>query len=151
MSDQFSLSGLEPDWLESIDSKLKRVRRIANWLIYASVILGVALLVQLFVLMGPSWLFYSVLAGWILYLVVAIAVATGRDKAYPAALALSIVTLIVSLPQPEHYSLAEVGPTLASLTFIAGSVLQIGVIILVTSSMFLERRQSGVRTVSIQR
>ncbi len=137
--------------MESIDSKLKRVRRVANWLIYASVILGVALLVQLYVLMVPSWLFYSILAGWILYLVVATAVATGRDKAYPAALALSIVTLIVSLPQPEHYSLAEAGPTLASLTFIAGSVLQIGVIILVTSSMFLERRQSGVRTNSIQR
>ncbi len=137
--------------MESIDSKLKRVRRIANWLIYASVILGVALLVQLYVIMVPSWLFYSILAGWILYLVVAIAVATGRDKAYPAALALSIVTLIVSLPQPEHNSLAEASPTLASLTFIAGSVLQIGVIILVTSSMFLERRQSGVRTNSIQR
>jgi len=151
MSDQFSLSEVEPDWLESTDSKLKRVRRITNWLIYTSVILGVALLVQLYVLMVPSWLFYSILAGWILYLVVAIAVATGRDKAYPAALALSIVTLIVSLPQPEHYSLAEAGPTLASLTFIAGSVLQIGVIILVTSSMFLERRHSGVRTVSIQR
>jgi len=142
---------LEPDRLESIDSKLKRVRRIANWLIYTSVILGMALLVQLYVLMVPSWLFYSILAGWILYLVVATAVATGRDKAYPAALALSIVTLIVSLPQPEHYSLAQAGPTLASLTFIAGSVLQIGVIILVTSSMFLERRQSGFRTVSIQR
>ena len=151
MSDQFHRLGLEPDWLESIDSKLKRVRRIANWLIYTSVILGVALLVQLYVLMVPSWLFYSILAGWILYLVVAIAVAAGRDKAYPAALALSIVTLIVSLPQPEHYSLAEAGPTLASLTFIGGSVLQIGVIILVTSSIFLERRQSGVRTVSIQR
>jgi hypothetical protein len=108
-------------------------------------------LVQLYVFIVPSWLFYSILAGWILYLVVAIAVTTGRDKAYPAALALSIVTLIVSLPQPEHYSLAEAGPTLASLTFIAGSVLQMGVIILVTSSMFLERRQLGVRTVSIQR
>jgi hypothetical protein len=137
--------------LESIDSKLKRTRRIANWLIYASVVLGVALLVQLYILMAPSWLFYSILAGWILYLVVAIAVATGRDKAYSAALALSIVTLIVSLPQPEHLSLAEAGPTLSSLTFIAGSVLQIGVIILLTSSMFLERRESGVRAVSIQR
>ena len=147
----FHCLGLEPDLLESIDSKLKRVRRIANWLIYASVILGVALLVQLYVLMVPSWLFYSILAGWILYLAVAIAVATGRDKAYRAALALSIVALIVSLPQPEHYSLAEAGPILASLTFIAGSVLQIGVIILVTSSMFLERGQPGVKTVSIQR
>src|SRR5438309_7927390 len=136
--------------LESIDKKLTRLRRAAKWLVYASVILGIALLIQLYALMVPSWLFYSILAGWILYLVVAIAVATGRDKAYPAALALSIVTLAVSLPQPEHYSLAEAGPTLASLTFIAGIMLQIGVIILVTSSMFLERRQSGVRTVSIE-
>jgi hypothetical protein len=137
--------------LKSVDSKLKRLKSVANWLIYASVILGMALLVQLYALMVPSWLFYSILAGWILYLVVAVALATGHDKAYPAALALSIVTLVVSLPQPEHYSLAEAGPTLASLTFIAGSVLQIGVIILLASSMFLERRQSGVRTVSIQR
>ena len=137
--------------MKSVDSKLKRLKSVANWLIYASVILGMALLVQLYALMVPSWLFYSILAGWILYLVVAVALATGHDKAYPAALALSIVTLVVSLPQPEHYSLAEAGPTLASLTFIAGSVLQIGVIILLASSMFLERRQSGVRTVSIQR
>ena len=136
--------------LESIDKKLNRLRRAAKWLVYASVILGVALLIQLYALMVPSWLFYSILAGWILYLVVAIAVATGRDKAYPAALALSIVTLAVSLPQPEHYSLAETGPTLASLTFIAGSVLQVGLIILVASSMFLERRQLDVRTDSLQ-
>ena len=147
----FHCLGLEPDWLKSIDLRVNRLRRVANWLIYASVILGIALLVQLYALVVPSWLFYSILAGWILYLVVAIEVATGRDRAYPAALALSIITLIVSLPQPEHYSLAEAGPTLASLTFIAGSMLQIGVIILVTSSMFLERRQSGVRMVSIQR
>jgi hypothetical protein len=137
--------------LKSVDSKLKRLKSVANWLIYASVILGMALLVQLYALMVPSWLFYSILGGWILYLVVAVALATGHDKAYPEALALSIVTLVVSLSQPEHYSLAEAGPTLASLTFIAGSVLQIGVIILLASSMFLERRQSGVRTVSIQR
>jgi len=75
--------------LESIDSKLKRVRRLANWLIYASVILGVALLVRLYVLVVPSWLFDSILVGWILYLVVAIAVASDRDKAYTAALVLS--------------------------------------------------------------
>lgn len=125
------------------------LRRVANWLIYASVILGMALLVQLYALMVPSWLFYSILAGWILYLVVAIALAAGRDKAYPAALALAVVTLFVSLPQPQHYSLAEAGPTLASLTFIAGSVLQIGVIFLVSWSMILERRQSGVETDSL--
>jgi hypothetical protein len=140
-----AIGRLELDWLESIDTKLNRVRRGANWLIYASVVLGVALVAQLYALMVPSWLFYSIFAGWVLYLVAAIAVATGRDKAYPAALVLSIVTLAVSLPQPEHYSLAEAGLTFASLTFVAGSLLQVGVIILVTSFLILERRQERIR------
>ena len=105
-------------------------------------ILGVALLVQLYAPMVPSWLFYSILAGWLLYLLVAIGVATGRDKAYLPALVLSIVTLTISVPQPEHYSLADAGSTLASLTFIAGTLLQVGVIILVTSFLILKRRQS---------
>jgi hypothetical protein len=135
--------------LKSIDTKLKRLRRGADWLIYASVVLGVALLVQLYALMVPSWLFYSILAGWLLYLLVAIGVTTGRDKAYPLALVLSIVTLAVSLPQPEHYSLADAGPTLASLTFMAGSLLQAGVIILVTSFLVLKRRQPRIRMIPI--
>jgi len=138
---------LELDGLKSIDTKLNRLRRGADWLIYGSVILGVALLAQLYVLMVPSWLIYSILAGWILYLVVAIEVAIGNDKAYPPALVLSIVTLAVSLPQPEHYSLADAGATLASLTFIAGSLLQVGVIILVTSFLVLKRRQSRIRAI----
>jgi len=136
--------------LELIDAKLNRLRRAADWLIYASVVLGLALLAQLYALMVPSWLFYSALAGWALYLVVAIAVATGRDKAYPSALVLSIVTLAVSLPQPEHYSLADAGPTLASLTFIAGSLLQVGVIILVTSLLILRRRQSRLKAIPVR-
>src|SRR5712692_10459729 len=145
------LSGLELHALESSGPKLNRLRRGAEWLIYASVILGVALLVQLYALMVPSWLFYSILAGWLLYLLVAIGVATGRDKAYPPALVLSIVTLVVSLPQPEHYSLADAGPTLGSLTFTAGSLLQVGVIILVTSFLILKRRQSRLRAIPVRR
>jgi hypothetical protein len=146
-----AIGRLELDWLESIDMKLNRVRRGANWLIYASVILGVALVAQLYALMVPSWLFYSIFAGWVLYLVAAIAVATGREKAYPAALVLSIVTLAVSLPQPEHYSLGEAGLTFASLTFVAGSLLQVGVIILVTSFLILERRQERIRASPVRR
>ena len=138
------------DGLKSIDTKLNRLRRGADWLIYGSVILGVALLAQLYVLMVPSWLIYSILAGWILYLVVAIEVAIGSDKAYPPALVLSIVTLAVSLPQPEHYSLADAGPTLASLTFVVGSLLQVGVIILVTSFLILRRRQSRLRAIPVR-
>jgi hypothetical protein len=116
--------------------------RWANRLIYASVILGILLLAQLYALSVPSFLFFAILAGWILYLIVAVAVWTGRAKAYPAALVLAIVTLAVSLPQPEHISLTEAGPTLSSLTFIIGSLLQVGVIVLVASSIIKERRRA---------
>jgi hypothetical protein len=141
---------LELDGLKSIDTRLKRLRRGADWLIYGSVILGVAMLAQLYALTVPFWLFYSILAGWILYLVVAMGVATGRDKAYLPALVLSILTLAVSLPQPEHYSLAGAGLTLAFLTFISGSLLQVGVIILVTSFLILRRRQSRLRAIPVR-
>jgi len=72
--------------LEALDARLRLLKRGANGLIYASVLLGVALLAQLYVLIAPSWLLYSILAGWAFYLVVAVGVATGREKAYPPAL-----------------------------------------------------------------
>jgi len=123
----------------SLDAKLKSARTIANWLVYISIILGVALVVQLYSLV-PSWLFYSVLAGWIAYLVVGIAVALRKDVAYPMSLVLAVLTLAVSLPQPEHYMF---GLSVASLTFITGSVLQVGVIVSVTRYLLLKRKGLG--------
>jgi hypothetical protein len=136
--------------LEARDPRLRLLKRAVNRLIYASVLLGIALLAQLYVLMVPSWLFYSILVGWVLYLLVAVAVANGREKAYPPALVLSIASLTVSLPQPEHYSLADGGLKLASLTFISGSLLQIGVVVLTTSFLILRRRQSRARVISVR-
>ena len=123
----------------SLDAKLKSARTIANWLVYISIILGVALIVQLYSLV-PSWLFYSVLAGWMAYLVVGIAVALRKDVAYPMSLVLAVLTLAVSLPQPEHYMF---GLSVASLTFITGSVLQVGVMVSVTRYLLLKRKGLG--------
>ena len=134
--------------MKRVDSRIDGLKREANWLIYASVVLGVLLLAQLYLLGVPSFLFFSILAGWSLYLIVAAAVARGRNKAYPSALILAIVTLAVSLPQPEHLSLAEAGPTLVSPTFLAGSLLQVGVIVLVASSIIMERRRNRITTAS---
>jgi hypothetical protein len=122
--------------LESLKVQLTSPRALADWLIYASIVLGVALLVQLYSLV-PSWLSYSVAAGWTAYLIVGIAVALGRSVAYPLSLVLAALTLAVSLPRPEHYSF---GLSIASLTFIAGSILQIGVIVSVTRYLLLRRR-----------
>lgn len=122
--------------------RVKNYLRWANWLIYASVVLGILLIAQLYALSVPLGLLIPIFVGWVFYLIVAFAVWKGHSRAYLAALILAIVTLAVSLPQPEHLSLAEAGPTLASFTFILGSALQVGVIILIGFSMIGIRRQS---------
>lgn len=115
---------------------MKGLVRVANVLIYASVVLGVALLAQLYYVV-PLWLLVSIFLGWIAYLVVAIAVAMRIAVAYPVSLVLAALTLAVSLPQPGHYSF---GMSIASVTFVAGSVLQIGVILSVTGYLLIRRR-----------
>jgi len=124
--------------MDSHPRRVKTLKVTADSLIYASIFLGAALLIQLFAII-PVWLFYSVLAGWIAYLIVALAVAKGLKMAYPLSLVLAILTLAVSLPRPEHYSLVQAGLSPASLTFIAGSVLQVAVILAVSSYLFMTR------------
>ena len=124
--------------MDSHPRRVKTLKVTPDSLIYASIFLGAALLIQLFAII-PVWLFYSVLAGWIAYLIVALAVAKGLKMAYPLSLVLAILTLAVSLPRPEHYSLVQAGLSPASLTFIAGSVLQAAVILAVSSYLFMTR------------
>jgi len=115
---------------------VQRSRTLAKILIYTSVILGVVLLAQLYSVV-PSWLFYSVLAGWVAYLAIGIAISKNIEVAYFVSIILAFLTLVVSLPQPEHYSF---GLSLATITFLAGSVLQVGVILSVIRYILLKRR-----------
>ena len=124
--------------MESHSGRLKTLKASADLLIYASIFLGAALLIQLFAIV-PVWLFYSVLAGWVAYVIVAFAIAKGLKMAYPLSLVLAILTLAVSLPRPEHYSLVQAGLSPTSLIFIAGSVLQVAVILTVSSYLFMTR------------
>ena len=117
---------------------LPSLRRAIDVLIYLSVLLGIVLLPQLYGLV-PTWLSYSVLGGWLAYLLVAVLAATGRRVAYPLAFILAILTLAVSLPQPEHHSFVEAGLSLASITFLAGSVLQFMVLILISVHFWREK------------
>ncbi len=118
------------------------LRRVIDLLIYLSVAVGIVLLPQLYVLV-PTWLFLSVLVGWLAYLAVAVLATVGRRIAYPLAFVLSILTLAVSLPQPQHYSYVSAGLSLASSTFIVGSVLQ--VILLVLIPIYLYRTRTTAK------
>jgi len=124
--------------VQSSSVVLKTLRTLTRLLIYASILFGATLLVELYAVV-PVWLFYSVLAGWIAYLLTAVAIAKSLKIAYPSVLLLAILTLAVSLPQPEHQSLVEAGPSPAALTFIVGSVLQVAVILTVSSYLVLTR------------
>ena len=127
--------------MQSNSGVLKTLKTLTRFLIYASILLGATLLVELYAVV-PVWLFYSVLAGWVAYLITAVAIAKDLKIAYPSSLVLAILTLAVSLPQPEHHSLVEAGPSPASVTFIVGSVLQVAVILTVSSYLVLTRRIS---------
>lgn len=107
--------------------------------IYASVALGVVLLFQLWFLV-PVWLFYSVALGWVAYFITAVAIMRRHEGAYKAAFILAILTLVVSVPQPEHYAFVSEGINLASMTFLLGSVLQLCIIVLLTV-YFLRNRK----------
>ena len=114
--------------------------RAIDGLIYASVGVGAILLPQIYFLV-PTWLFYSVLAGWVAYLLLAVATARHLKVAYPFVILLSVLTLVVSLPRPEHYSFAKAGMWLETLTFAVGSMLQIALLILI-SVYLLKMRKS---------
>jgi hypothetical protein len=120
------------------------LRRTIDLLIYLSVAVGIVLLIQLYVLV-PLWLFLSVLVGWLAYFAVAVLATVGRKIAYPLAFVLSILTLVVSLPQPEHYAYVSAGLSLASSTFIVGSVLQVVLLVLIPIYLYrtrINRKQS---------
>lgn len=114
------------------------LKRTIDLFIYLSVAVGIVLLPQLFALV-PTWLFFSVLVGWLAYVAVAMLAAVGRRIAYPLAFVLSILTLAVSLPQPEHYSYVAAGLSLASSTFIVGSVLQVVLLVLIPIYLYSTR------------
>ena len=125
----------------SSTDRIQKYLRWANWFIYASVALGILLIAQLYALSVPLALIIPIFVGWIVYLVVAIMVWTRRAIAYRAAFIIAIVTLAVSLPQPEHLSIAEAGLTLASFTFFIGSILQVGVILLIGYSIIARKNR----------
>jgi hypothetical protein len=111
-------------------------------LVYLSVAWGIVLLYQLYSAV-PSWLFFSVLIGWLAYLVIAVLVTFRRRIAYPLILVLAILTLVVSLPRPEHLAFVAAGISLASITFLVGSALQLILLVLVPA--YLLRRRKAAR------
>ena len=112
------------------------------WLVYASVVLGVLFLYVLYGTPGvPSFLFPSILAGEVIWLVCAVAISRKLKWAPYLAVVLAVITLAVSLPQPTHYSFAESGQVVAFMIFTGGAVLQFALIAAVALFVVRTRRR----------
>ncbi len=125
------------NYRETIFTKLNS-KTITNVAIYATIALGPVLLLQVYGIVH-AYLFYSLLTGWIIYLIAGAGVALNKRKFYILASLLSILVLVLSLTQPEHYLFFSQGKVYAALTFLAGDLLQ--VIVLVGSFIILASKK----------
>jgi len=116
--------------------------RTVSVLVYASVVLGVLFLAVLYGTPGiPSFLFPSILVGELIWIFCAFAIWKGIKWAPVLAAILAVVTLGVSLPQPEHYDFAQTGQIVDFLIFAGGAVLQVALLAAV-ALYFRSRRRS---------
>jgi hypothetical protein len=125
------------------DRKMSRLTATIDALVYLSVAFGAALLVQAFSLL-PAPVAYSIVGGWLVYIVAALLVFRRVRRAYVLVLVLAVLTLVVSLPQPAHYSLLNSAQALAGATFLLGSAAQIGLIVLIPIYFVRQRKPAGV-------
>lgn len=115
---------------------------LVSWLVYGSVVLGVLFLYVLYGTPGiPSFLFPSILAGEVIWIVCAVAISRKARWAPYMALILALITLAISLSQPTHYTFAETGQIVAFLIFTGGSVLQVALLAAVTLHIVRARRR----------
>jgi len=109
------------------------------WLVYGSVALGAVFLAVAHGIV-PDFLFYAILGGEAAFVLCAVLVAMRVGWARYYALALAVLTLASSLPQPQHYEFAVTGQLVAFLIFAGGSALQVFLIAAVLLRTFRSRR-----------
>jgi len=116
------------------------LKRSIDALVCASVALGVVFVYAASSLV-PAWLLGAIAAGEVAYALTAVALARGHRWAYYAVVALAVLVLALSLPQPDHYAFAANGQLGPFLIFTAGSALQ--VCLLVAVPVYLRRRRAA--------
>jgi len=119
---------------------MSRLRQAIDDIVYATVCLGFVLL---YVANGvvPGWLLASLFFGVFLYGLAALAVIKRYPWAYYLVMALAVLVLAVSLPQPEHYAFATNGEALPFLVFALGGAMQVALLILIP--VYIRRSRSA--------
>lgn len=116
-----------------------RIGKAIQASVFLSVILGVLFLAQAYSLV-PSFVFEFVAVGWVLFVVDAVLTFLSPKPAYALALALAVLALASSLPQSSHWAFIANGDVLPAFTFLAGSAVQVALVVLVLY-YFIPRRK----------
>ena len=106
-----------------------------------STVLGVPFLWQVEGLL-PPYVFDFVATGWLLFLIDSALTFLRPRASYALAFVLALLALGSSLPQSAHYAFIEEGAILPSATFIAGTVAQALLLVLVPYHFLGKRRPS---------
>lgn len=108
----------------------RRIGRAIQACVLLSVVLGVLFLAQAYGLV-PSFVFEFVAVGWVLFVIDAIITFVRPRVSYALALVLAVLALGSSLPQSSHWAFIANGDLLPAFTFLAGSAVQVVLIVLV--------------------
>ncbi len=122
----------------------KEIESSFNTVIYASTFLGL-----LFVIIAngivPSWLYYSIVLGFFLYLLASILTFFRKSLAYLISLVLATTVLATSLPQGVHYQFISRGEYLFAVVFLLGDALQfLAVGLFIVWAWMRRRRDEGL-------
>ena len=109
-------------------------------LVILSTVLGAFFLWQVYPILPPA-AFDFVAFGWALFIVDSALTFAKPRVSYYFAFVLAILALAESLSQPAHYSLLRGSDLAASATLVAGSGLQVLLLILVPYHFVAERRK----------
>ena len=119
---------------------MSRLTRLIQALILFSTLFGVAFLYEVYPVL-PSFVFYSVAFGWVLF-VVDSGLSFVRPKAsYYPAFVLSLVAFGATVSQPQHYALIASGDIPATLTIIIGLAVELLLMALVLVFVLTERKK----------
>jgi hypothetical protein len=116
--------------LQAPQSSRLKVGKAIQVSVLLSVVLGVLFLVQAYGVV-PSFVFEFVAVGWVLFVVDAVLTFRYPRPAYALALFLAVIALVSSLPQSSHWAFIANGDVLPASTFLAGSAVQVVLVVLV--------------------
>ena len=118
---------------------MSTLARAIQGLILFATLFGIAFLYEVYPVL-PSFVFYSVAFGWVLFVVDSVLTFVRPKASYYLGLVLSIIAFGITWSQPAHFQLIADGDIPATVTMLVGSATELLVIAAVLVYAYTARR-----------